>query len=628
MKNNVSTSFLWPVLLSTLALCAAQACGSNSERALRMNAPEDEKRQPPVARVSMLEDQKSPSPSAPPELVLTTPRKEVDQKHYRNKQLETKQSATRPTGDTSSEDNAQMLAAYQQRAEELKMAQDDTSQYTLALCYYKMGAICYDQRAYKTAKGYYLKSLVIQSRLSQRHPRPEIAILYSELGEICLLLGDSKTAKQYIQKALEISKLVSADKAHTGLMRCCAAMHAAQVSEQAIAEASEYYEEASRVLLAPSQLSAAQMRLLLGNLGATYFYQRRYGRALLYYQKTLDSLQTPQDDTAKTEAATCYSSIAMIHRCVGNDEQSITYHGNAIALLSQLDDNVSYTESAMSYGHIGDIHNDKKNYAQAIKAYKKAIEIGSKVDDDTLQYHIAQYHVVLGDIHHSQRADAYALSHYSKAVSALWHIRKKEEVDEALLQCYHRLIELHSKRGNWQAVVACYTPVLYLERKRSQIQASPRLAKYLFALGEVHYKLGDYARAKDRTEQALEHYKNLYGDRAHPGIAACYSGLGRVYIMQGEEKKAIYYYEKALNKCLQPSGDESFSELAVADTFYTLGYLYQHQEDYQQAEKYFSKAYAVRKAYLGADNPLTRNTAKYMYAARMQKTLIAKQPSN
>ena len=61
MKNNPLPSPLraWSCALFTLALCAAQACGPNGECTLRMNAPEDQKRQPSASKqpiVSMLPD--------------------------------------------------------------------------------------------------------------------------------------------------------------------------------------------------------------------------------------------------------------------------------------------------------------------------------------------------------------------------------------------------------------------------------------------------------------------------------------------------------------------------------------------------------------------------------------------
>ena len=72
-------------------------------------------------------------------------------------------------------------------------------------------------------------------------------------------------------------------------------------------------------------------------------------------------------------------------------------------------------------------------------------------------------------------------------------------------------------------------------------------------LGEAYRALGEYRKAIGYFEQALESDLKTYGED-HPNVARDRNNLGSAYDSLGEYKKAMGYYEQALASGLKTYG--------------------------------------------------------------------------
>ena len=118
-------------------------------------------------------------------------------------------------------------------------------------------------------------------------------------------------------------------------------------------------------------------------------------------------------------------------------------------------------------------------------------------------------------------------------------------------------------------------------------------------LGTSHYSLGDYSKAIEYYEKALEIRINTLGEN-HPDIAGSYNNLGIAYRSLGDYGKAIEYHEKALEIGINTLGE---NHPDIAGSYNSLGIAYHKLGDYGKAIEYYEKALEIRINTLGENYP-------------------------
>ena len=78
--------------------------------------------------------------------------------------------------------------------------------------------------------------------------------------------------------------------------------------------------------------------------------------------------------------------------------------------------------------------------------------------------------------------------------------------------------------------------------------------------------------------------------------------MALVYDHQGDYKKALKYYKKALAIVERVLGPDHPS---TATTYSNMAYVFYHQGNYTKSLEYFKKAYAIRSSKLGENHPRT-----------------------
>ncbi len=114
----------------------------------------------------------------------------------------------------------------------------------------------------------------------------------------------------------------------------------------------------------------------------------------------------------------------------------------------------------------------------------------------------------------------------------------------------------------------------------------------------LNLALGDFAKAKDYCERALEIRKEQLGSN-HVDVAASYNNLGNVYRKTGEFAKAKDYYERALEVRNEQLGS---NHVDVATSYNSLGNVYNDTGKFVKAKDYYERALEVRKEQLGSNH--------------------------
>ena len=130
-----------------------------------------------------------------------------------------------------------------------------------------------------------------------------------------------------------------------------------------------------------------------------------------------------------------------------------------------------------------------------------------------------------------------------------------------------------------------------LDYKKSEILSN---------LGTSYYGLGDYSKAIEYHEKALEITKNTFGDN-HPSIASSYNSLGVSYDILGDHHKAIEYYKKAFEIIKNKNTpEEKFS--SIINLCNNLGASFDGLGDYYKAIECYEKGLEVTKNVLGENH--------------------------
>jgi predicted enzyme related to lactoylglutathione lyase len=126
-------------------------------------------------------------------------------------------------------------------------------------------------------------------------------------------------------------------------------------------------------------------------------------------------------------------------------------------------------------------------------------------------------------------------------------------------------------------------------------------ATLLNNIGSVYDKIGDYNKALEFYEKALNIRKKVLGTE-HPNTATSYNNIGSTYDSMGDYNKALEFYENALNIREKVLGTEHPD---TATSYNNIGGVYDSMGDYNKALEFYEKTLQIFKKALGTEHPDT-----------------------
>ena len=118
-------------------------------------------------------------------------------------------------------------------------------------------------------------------------------------------------------------------------------------------------------------------------------------------------------------------------------------------------------------------------------------------------------------------------------------------------------------------------------------------------IGCIYDERGDYAKALDYYEKALQIRLQIYGEK-HLDVAMSYNNIGGICDSRGNYALALKYYEKALHIKLQFYGKRHPD---IATSYLSIGGIYADQGNYVQALVYYEKALQMWLSFYGERHP-------------------------
>jgi tetratricopeptide (TPR) repeat protein len=235
---------------------------------------------------------------------------------------------------------------------------------------------------------------------------------------------------------------------------------------------------------------------------------------------------------------------------------------------------------------------------EAKKVYSDADRRAQKINYSTKKYIdlLCDYGVFL-----------YKYAYYEEAVEVnLRFIQLSEATNgqnETTAMSYNNIGNVYDDLGDYDKALEYHNKALEI-RKSVLGENHPDTASSYDNIGIVYRNLGDYDKALEYHFKALEIYKDILGEK-HRDTAMSYNNIGAVYYNLGDYDKALEYYNKALEIQKDVLGE---NHPDTASSYNNIGIVYDDLEDYDEALKFYNKALEIKKDVLGENHPYTASS--------------------
>ena len=271
------------------------------------------------------------------------------------------------------------------------------------------------------------------------------------------------------------------------------------------------------------------IRRSLYNQSATLRTLGRYAEAIEMLHKVIEiEGDHPVDRAVKGMA---YNQLAWVLMTI--EDKAGAYEATCSGLELVTDFPSTQINLLITQAHV---HKAKEEYLSAFEAAKKGLKIARKCGEKA---HIATLLVTFGEIHAMLGDIAEAKSAYEEAIAifdTLDFILHKEQTTISLAT-------LLTKHGEHQRALDIYHTLL---AENQQWHSAPRrYARVLSSAAELYTVLERFDEAEEMFLEAL----NLHTNVAIPqGTSETLLKLGKLYVEQGEEEKAIEIYKQVLDQ--------------------------------------------------------------------------------
>ena len=224
-----------------------------------------------------------------------------------------------------------------------------------------------------------------------------------------------------------------------------------------------------------------------------------------------------------------YNLYGMYYGQKGNPDSSIFYFRKSLSYIDDYPRNKVRSLLNMSIGY-----RNKGDYKTSINFIEDALEINKKIKNNTgiaMAYgELASNYTLMGDLDKS-------VDYLLKSITIL----KSEKNTKQLVAVKQKLGNTYLKKGNYKFAIDLYNECL------SEFKALGNDKNYYLThlnVAEANIQLNNLNQAKNSLKEAAAGLEK-FGDKELIGIT--YSKLGNIERIQGNEGKAINFYEKAFN---------------------------------------------------------------------------------
>ena len=245
-------------------------------------------------------------------------------------------------------------------------------------------------------------------------------------------------------------------------------------------------------------------------------------------------------------------------------------------LLQQVELVKGDSNKAKIYNKLVSLQDKQKNYDKAFTYSRKAIELADKGGSKNLA---GESQLLVGDLSAKINNHADALNYYLLSLISFESLTKKDKIAESSL----RLSALYSKLNNPQKTIDYGTRSLGIYEAQKYEQGQMQALDFL---GDAYIRMQNWTKAEENYQKLL----SLQEKSNSPQAPNTYGKLSFIAKNNNQIEKAITYAEKKYARL--KTQNESFQAAQVANN---LGFLYRKQGDNNKAIQYFNEALGIFK---------------------------------
>ena len=360
---------------------------------------------------------------------------------------------------------------------------------------------------YQIARGYYFQqdydacAAAIEANLERiqksiaANKEELLANHYNLLGSNSRGQGQPLQALEYYQKAYEIRKKIYGME-HNLVAGSLNNVGVIYDNLRLYNKALEHYTKAlniRRKLLGENHPSLATVVL---NMGVLFDNKGEYNNAIRYYEQAL-AIFLSRPGEFELRIADVFTNLAVTYKNKGAFQESTAYHQQAIQKYQSLPKDYS--------AEMANVYVNWSNLAALQKDHVKEVELAEK-----------------------------AIAFYKQTLEAN-HPR--------LVAAHNNLGITYANTGDYEGAIAELKSLIPLIE--NDAEQRDQFANLHNDIGDVYFKVGNFAEAKTYNERALTIQQELFGDKSYK-LAYTYNSLAKIAAAAGRNEQALQYLQAAL----------------------------------------------------------------------------------
>ena len=348
----------------------------------------------------------------------------------------------------------------------------------------------------------------------------------------------------------------------------------------------EYYEKYLDV--------SREKELFLFKIAQVFGHIGKYDKALENYFKLLD-IDKNQKDLDSKLVADIYSGIGQIFTYQCKYEEAHENLNKALNIFKSLFKDEINHDIAMTLNKIGMTFRYQANYSQAYQYYMDSLNIYRKLYPTQNNSNIAEVLQNIGTILCDQGKYAESLSYYEDSKELYKNIYDSEEtflysvVLTNIAQAYTKL-SLNDKAMEYsQKSLEIFSKVVKNEE-------NIKLADAYKIQGLICLNTADYEKCLEWCVKALIIFRNVFKTDYNLRIAQILNIIGSAKFKLNDSNGSKLCYQQSLDIYKIVYKNEE-NNLNVIDTLDNMAMYYEHQNDYQEAIKFYENSLQIRKKF-------------------------------
>ncbi|XP_078574413.1 uncharacterized protein LOC144860842 [Branchiostoma floridae x Branchiostoma japonicum] len=516
-----------------------------------------------------------------------------------------------------------------------------------------LGSVWNNMGDYKKAISYFEQALQMQRSYGQTTAHPDIASSLNNLGGAWDNLGDYRKAISYYEQAMQMRRRIHGQTtAHPDIATSLNNLGGQTTAHPHIAtslsnlglvwnsmgdykKAISYYKQALQMRRSIYGQTTAHPYIVksLNNLGGAWDNQGDYIKAISYYEQALQMERSFYgQDKAHPDIANSLNNLGLAWNKLGDYRKAISYYEQAMQVERRIyGQDKAHPDIVKSLNNLGMAWDNQGDYIKAISYSEQALQMNRSIyGQGTAHPHTAKLLNNLGMAWDNQGDYRKAISYYEQALQMERGIYGQDKAHPDIANSLNNLGLAWNKLGDYRKAISYYEQAMQMERRiygqdkahpdivkslnnlgmAWDNQAHPHTAKLLNNLGMAWDNQGDYRKAISYYEQALQMERGIYGqDKAHPDIANSLNNLGLAWNKLGDYRKAISYHEQALQMFMSIYG-QTTAHPGFYASLTNLGMTWDNLGDYIKAISYHEQALQMCRSIYGQNtaHPHTANS--------------------